>query len=166
MIRFFKLCAIALTIAMSMQMKALAAGEVFVTDAGAIGGYDAVAYHTESRPVPGDIAITHTWNGATWRFASVANRDAFAKDPPRYAPRYGGYCAYGTAQGYKVSTQPDAFAIVDGVLYLNYNAAVQTMWNKDRPGYISAAERRWDELEHLEYLSDEDSTERAAAKGE
>jgi len=91
-----------------------AADEVFATADGAIRGYDPVAYHTESKAVRGKADITHAWNGATWRFASTANRDRFAADPERYAPRYGGFCAYGTAQGYKVSTDPDAFAIVDG----------------------------------------------------
>jgi YHS domain-containing protein len=91
-----------------------AVDEVYATDAGAIRGYDPVAYHTQGKPVPGSAELTHQWNGATWRFANAEHRDLFAADPERYAPRYGGYCAYGTSQGYKVSTQPEAFAIVDG----------------------------------------------------
>ena len=140
----------------------LCADPVFATDDGAIGGYDAVAYHTELRAVPGDAAFTLDWNGATWRFASAANRAAFAADPERYAPKFGGYCAYGTAQGYKVSTDPAAFAIVDGALYLNYNADVQTMWDGDRPGHIRTANAKWDGLRDVAYESDEASV--AAAK--
>lgn len=92
-------------------------------------------------------------NGARWRFASKANRDLFVADPERYAPRYGGFCAYGTSQGHKVSTDPNAFAIVNGRLYLNYNKAVQTTWNKDRVDYIAKADLQWNVLEHDEYTS-------------
>lgn len=132
---------------------ASAADEVFVTADGAIRGYDPVAYHTQSKPVPGLARITYQWSGATWRFASKVNRDLFVADPERYAPRYGGFCAYGTSQGYKVSTDPNAFAIVDGRLYLNYNKPVQTTWNRDRPGYIVKADQQWNVLEHSEYKS-------------
>lgn len=128
-----------------------AADEVFTTADGAIRGYDPVAYHTESKAVRGKADITHAWNGATWRFASTANRDRFAADPERYAPRYGGFCAYGTAQGYKVGTDPDAFAIVDGRLYLNYSKPVQSTWNQDRPGFIRKADANWMRLEHAVY---------------
>ena len=133
---------------------ASAADEVFATAEGAIRGFDAVAYHTEVKPVRGLPAFTHRWNGATWRFASQANRDRFAADPQRYAPRYGGYCAYGTSQGYKVSTDPTAFAIVDGRLYLNYSRPVQFTWNQDRPGYIAKADRQWTAREHGAYTPD------------
>jgi len=128
-----------------------AADEVFATAAGAIRGYDAVAYHTEGKPVPGRSEFSHEWNGATWHFASAANRDRFAAAPARFAPQYGGYCAYGTARGYKVSTQPEAFAIVDGKLYLNYSIEVQATWNQDRPGYIRQADHNWRELAATSY---------------
>jgi len=114
---------------------------------------DAVAYHREGKPVLGSAAFVHTWNGADWRFASAANRDAFAASPEQFAPQYGGYCAYGTSQGYKVSTQPDAFAIVDGKLYLNYSKPVQATWNTDRPGFIRVANEQWQTLEHAAYTS-------------
>jgi hypothetical protein len=132
--------------------RARAADEFFATAEGAIRGYDPVAYHREGRATPGSAAITHAWGGVDWRFASTANRDLFAADPERYAPRFGGYCAYGTAKGYKVSTDPDAFAIIDGRLYLNYNAAVQDTWNQDRPGYIATAVNNWKSLEHSAYV--------------
>jgi YHS domain-containing protein len=130
-----------------------AVDEVYATDAGAIRGYDPVAYHIEGKPVLGTAKLTHQWNGATWHFASAEHRDLFAADPERYAPHYGGYCAYGTSQGYKVSTQPEAFAIVDGALYLNYNVQVQNTWNKDRPGHIATADGNWSKLEHEAYTS-------------
>ena len=132
-----------------------AADEVFATAEGAIRGYDPVAYHVQMKAVRGSAKFTHAWNGATWRFASKRNRDRFAMDPDRYAPRYGGYCAYGTAQGYKVSTDPDAFAIVDGRLYLNYSKPVQLTWNADRPGYIASADSNWVDLEHRLYAPEQ-----------
>jgi hypothetical protein len=127
------------------------ADPVFVTTEGAIRGYDPVAYHTEGRPVKGRVDITYRWQDAEWRFASAENRDRFAAAPDAYAPRYGGYCAFGTSRGYKVSTQPEAFSIVDGALYLNYNLAVQETWNEDRPGYIRKADENWIGLRDTPY---------------
>ena len=69
----------------------------------AIDGTDPVAYFTEGRPVAGDRGITHDWNGATWRFSSAENRDLFAASPEKYAPQYGGYCAWAVSQGYRTS---------------------------------------------------------------
>lgn len=153
---------IALVLALSAGLFAFparAADEVFVTvmpDGGtaAIRGYDAVAYHTLKAPVLGSAQFTFDWKGATWRFASAANRDLFAKDPAKYAPQYGGFCAFGTSRGYKVSTQPDQFAVVDGRLFLNYNAAVMTTWDKDRPHYIATADENWLKIQGEAYESD------------
>jgi YHS domain-containing protein len=109
----------------------------------AIQGYDPVAYFTEGRPVEGSRQFTHEWNGATWRFASAANRDRFAQAPQKYAPQYGGYCAYGVADGYAVKIDPSAWSVVDGKLYLNYSPAVQADWKRDVPGYIRRADANW-----------------------
>jgi hypothetical protein len=110
---------------------------------GAIQGYDPVAYFTEGRPVEGSRQFTHQWNGATWRFASAGNRDRFAQTPEKYAPQYGGYCAYGVANGYAVKIDPAAWSVVDGKLYLNYDHAVQADWKKDVSGYIRRADANW-----------------------
>ncbi|HEX6692723.1 MAG TPA: YHS domain-containing (seleno)protein [Burkholderiales bacterium] len=110
---------------------------------GAIQGYDPVAYFTEGRPVEGSRQFTYQWNGATWRFSSAANRDRFAQAPEKYAPQYGGYCAYGVANGYAVKVDPQAWSVVDGKLYLNYSPAVQADWKKDVPGYIRRANAHW-----------------------
>ena len=109
----------------------------------AIDGTDPVSYFTEGRPVAGKASITHKWNGATWRFTSVANRDRFAASPEKYAPRYGGYCAWAVSQGYTASTDPDAWSIVDGKLYLNYSKSVQKKWEGDVPGHIASANSNW-----------------------
>jgi len=119
---------------------------VYSDSSGAIRGYDPVAYFTQSRPVKGSREFTHRWNGATWRFASAENRDRFAAEPEKYAPQYGGYCAYGVASGYAVKIEPDAWSVVDGRLYLNYDRSVQKSWQADVPGYIRKADANWPQV--------------------
>lgn len=118
-------------------------GKVYANGGVAVDGSDVVAYFTEGRPVLGSADITHNWRGVTWRFASVANRDAFAADPARYAPQYGGYCAWAVSEGYTASTVPEAWKIVDGKLYLNFSRRIQRRWERDIPGRIAAADRNW-----------------------
>ena len=109
----------------------------------AIDGTDPVAYFTEGKPVEGSSDFAHEWNGAKWLFATAENRDLFAADPEKYAPQYGGYCAWAVAQGYTASTDPEAWRIVDGKLYLNYNKDVQSKWEADIPGHIADADGNW-----------------------
>ena len=109
----------------------------------AIDGTDPVAYFTQNRPVEGDSDITHDWNGATWRFSSEANRAAFIENPEKYAPQYGGYCAWAVSKGYTASTDPEAWKIVDGKLYLNYSKSVQSQWEQDIPGNIASGDKNW-----------------------
>jgi hypothetical protein len=78
--------------------------------------------------------------GARWKFASSAHRDLFKANPEKYAPQYGGYCAYGVAQGALVKVDPDQFTVLDGKLYLNYDAEIQAKWRKDPAGYIKTAD--------------------------
>ena len=113
---------------------------------GAIRGYDPVAYFIESKPVQGKRAFSHKWKGATWYFASEKNRDLFRATPEKYAPRYGGYCAYAVSQGYIASIVPEAWKIVDGKLYLNFSLGVQQTWEQDIPGYIKSADQKWPRL--------------------
>lgn len=109
----------------------------------AADGHDVVAFHSEGRPVRGDSRFTHRWKNATWRFASAASRDAFAADPERYAPAYGGHCAWAAAQGYRAAGDPRHWHIVAGRLYLNYDARVHRTWLTDVPGFIAAADTKW-----------------------
>jgi YHS domain-containing protein len=109
----------------------------------AVGGYDPVAYFKEGRAVAGKSDITWTWKGATWRFATPENREAFRQKPEAYAPAYGGYCAWAVSQGYTAEGDPKHWKIVDGRLYLNYDARVQKDWEKDIPGHISKADTNW-----------------------
>jgi YHS domain-containing protein len=117
--------------------------EVYSDSGTAIRGYDPVAYFTSGAPVKGSKEFTAQWRGATWHFASAENRDRFAQAPEKYAPQYGGYCAYGVSQGYTVSIDPAAWTVVDGKLYLNYSASVRRTWEKDIPGYIRKADGNW-----------------------
>jgi YHS domain-containing protein len=112
----------------------------------AIGGYDPVAYFTEGRPVEGTSDFTTEWKGATWRFASVAHRDAFVANPDKYAPQYGGYCAWAVAHDKTAAIDPEAWRIVDGKLYLNYSKDIQKQWEQDVPGYIGKADAIWPRL--------------------
>ena len=109
----------------------------------AINGYDTVAYFTVGKPVMGSDAFVHDWMGARWKFASQANLDLFKANPEKYAPQYGGYCAYGVAQGALVKVEPDQFTLRDGKLYLNYDAEVQAKWLKDPAGFIKTADARF-----------------------
>ncbi|MDX1385266.1 MAG: YHS domain-containing (seleno)protein [Thermoanaerobaculia bacterium] len=112
----------------------------------AIRGYDPIAYFEEGEPVRGSKKHTVEWMGATWRFASVERRDRFAESPERWAPQYGGYCAYAVSRGYTAPTDPDAWAIVDGKLYLNYSLEVRDLWREDVPGNIERADANWPQL--------------------
>jgi YHS domain-containing protein len=112
----------------------------------AIDGYDPVAYFTQGKPVEGTSDFEYDWMGATWRFASAANRDQFAADPQKYAPQYGGYCAYAVSQGTTADIDPEAWHIEDGRLYLNLNKKVQSIWLKDIPGYIAKANANWPKI--------------------
>ena len=109
----------------------------------AIKGADPVAYFTEGRAVEGRAEHSLLWRGAEWRFASEANRALFEGDPERYAPRYGGFCAYAAANGQKAKIEPEAWSIVDGKLYLNYDRPIRERWNAKQAEYIAAADREW-----------------------
>jgi hypothetical protein len=116
---------------------------VYQEDGIAIDGSDPVAYFAGNGPVAGARDITLDWRGATWRFASDENRDRFLADPIRFAPQYGGYCAYAAAKGYVASTVPKAWTLYQDRLYLNYSKGVRRTWQKDIPGYIAKAEANW-----------------------
>lgn len=113
----------------------------------AVGGYDVVAYFTDSKPVKGSSEFSTNWKGAEWHFASAEHRDTFLKDPDHYAPQYAGYCAYGVSEGHKAPIDPTAWSIVDGKLYLNYNKEVQGLFTKDLKTRIQTADKKWPELD-------------------
>ena len=139
--------ALALIAAILLSPAALAQKpQVFSDRDGAISGYDAVAYFDQKGPMKGGKQFSHPWRGATRYFASAENRDKFTAVPEKYAPQYGGYCAYAVAQGYTADIDPSAWSIVDGKLYLNYSLGVRERWKKDIPGYIRKADASWPEV--------------------
>ncbi len=127
---------------------AVVAGPVNKTFIGAkaIEGYDAVAYFKEKRPVRGKKKFSFSWKGANWYFASVANRDLFKKNPKKYAPQFGGYCAYAVAKGHTAGIDPNAWHIYKGKLYLNYDKDIQKKWLKKKRHYIQKAVKNWPAL--------------------
>lgn len=108
----------------------------------AVQGYDVVAYGSGT-PARGVREFTHHWNGAVWQFVSAGNRDRFARDPGKYAPQFGGYCAWAVSRGYTATIDPEAFTIVGGKLYLNYSKGVRRQWEQDVPGNIARGEANW-----------------------
>ena len=112
----------------------------------AVDGYDVVAYFDQGEPVEGSEAFTTRWNGAEWRFASAEHLEAFEADPEKYAPRYGGYCAWAVAQDDTAPGDPHQWSIVDGRLYLNYNAEIQEKWAARKEELIEQADRNWPDL--------------------
>jgi YHS domain-containing protein len=109
----------------------------------ALSGYDSVAYFTENKPVKGDPKFSFDYMGAKWQFSSAENRDKFAASPQNFAPQYGGYCAWAVSQGYTASGDPMFWKIVQGKLYLNFDAAVQKKWETDIAGFIVKANANW-----------------------
>ncbi len=112
----------------------------------AINGYDSVAYFTKNAAVKGLDAHIYEWKGAKWKFSSDANLELFKGNPEKYAPQYGGYCAYGVATDSLVKVDPDQFTVYEGKLYLNYDASVQKDWLKDKAGYIRKADMKFQSL--------------------
>ena len=133
------------------------AGEQYVDPTGfAVSGYDVTTYFDLSQapvgsaqpaPVPGNAAITAEWNGATWAFASTANRDRFLADPERFTPQYDGHCAFAVSKGGRAPGNPTLWRIIDDKLYLNVTRAVVGFWEADIPGNIDRAEGNWPTVE-------------------
>ena len=122
----------------------------------AIKGYDPVAYFVNKAPVKGKAKYTATYKNAIYHFSSQNNRDLFRGNPENYAPQYGGYCAFGVTKERKFDTDPEAWRIVDGKLYLNLNKKIQKRWLKDVPQHIELADNIWSEIKDAtpEYLAD------------
>ncbi len=112
----------------------------------AINGYDTVAYFTQGKPVKGSDSFVFQWKEAKWKFSTQANLDLFRASPEKYAPQYGGYCAYGVANGNLVKVDPEQFTVLDGKLYLNYDADIQQEWKKDVQGFNRLADSKFPAL--------------------
>ena len=112
----------------------------------AVSGYDTVAYFTEGKPVKGDKAHKVEYQGASWYFKNAENRALFLSEPEKYAPQYGGYCAWAVAQNKTASADPHQWSIVNSRLYLNYDAEIQARWAKDKDKLIQQANKNWPDV--------------------
>jgi len=112
----------------------------------AIDGHDPVGYFLENKPVKGKKAHKLKWQGATWQFASAENKALFEANPDKYAPQYGGYCAWAASQNAVAGIDPEQFSIIDDKLYLNYNAEVKGKWLVDTSKYIKDGDANWPDL--------------------
>jgi YHS domain-containing protein len=115
----------------------------------ALKGYDTVSYFTKGAPTKGSNKFTAAYNGAIYQFSSNENRDLFQSDPSKYAPQYGGFCAFGVTMNRKFDTDPAAWHIRGDKLYLNLNKGVQKKWRTDIPGYIETAQGNWSGIKGL-----------------
>ncbi len=109
----------------------------------ALKGYDPVSYFSSGGPVQGQSNFSGKHEGATYWFASAANRDAFKANPSKFAPAYGGFCAMGVALDKKLDVNPELWRIVDGRLYLNVHKEAQTRWLEDVKGNLAQADKNW-----------------------
>lgn len=112
----------------------------------AIRGYDPVAYFTDARPTKGNSKISATYQGATFYFASTKNRDLFLKEPEKFTPAFGGFCAMGAALHKKFDSDPNLWRIVGGRLYLNKDVPAERYWLKDVSGNITKANGGWSSI--------------------
>lgn len=113
----------------------------------AVKGYDVVSYFKESKPVEGSKSHMYKWNGVKWFFDSEEHKKAFAENPEKYAPQFGGYCAFGVSvPKKKIDIEPEAWYIYKDKLYLNYTIPTQKIWLEDKDGHIKAAEENWPEV--------------------
>jgi YHS domain-containing protein len=142
--------------AASLAGQALA-GDQYIDKTGfAVSGFDVVSYfdlpqvevgQSQREPQAGKAAITADHNGATFAFATEANRETFLGNPAKYVPQYDGHCAYGVAKGGKVPGNPTLWRIIDGKLYLNITKAVVGFWEEDIPGNLVLSEASWANIE-------------------
>jgi hypothetical protein len=120
------------------------APEVYVAADGlAAGGYDVTAYFLRGKPVRGSAAHQIQYKGVTWRFETTASLTRFKADPGAFAPQFGGYCAWAVSQGYIASGDPQQWKIVDGMLYLNFNARAKELWEADQANAIKRGHANW-----------------------
>ncbi|MGB1235507.1 MAG: YHS domain-containing (seleno)protein [Planktomarina sp.] len=119
---------------------------VFQRDGLAISGYDPVAYFTESKPVEGSVEFTSVHEGATFQFSSADHKALFDADTAKYAPQYGGYCAFAAAKGYIAKTEPDAWSVHNGKLYLNFNKLIRARWAVSKTKFIEQGDANWPEI--------------------
>ena len=146
MIKYLKISISLLFALVSSQVLALDPTYTSLFSSKAIKGYDTVAYFTEGKPVEGKSEFTTEYNEATWLFSSQKNLDLFLANPEKYAPQYGGYCAYAVSQGQTAPIKPELFTIHEGKLYLNYSEKINDRWLDNKEAFIVDADKNWPKL--------------------
>jgi YHS domain-containing protein len=111
-----------------------------------IQGYDPVAFFTDGKPVLGKEEFHATYRGVIYLFASAEHQAMFEKAPAKYEPQFGGYCAYGVAQGHLAPGKVEAFQIVNGQLLMQYDSRTRDEFNKDQQANLNAAQSKWQTL--------------------
>jgi YHS domain-containing protein len=144
--KIFKMTLLIASLIMSVNAAALDPIYTTIFSNKAIKGYDTVAYFTEGQPVKGKDDYVTSYMGAQWLFSSQKNLDLFLSKPTKYAPQYGGYCAYAVSQNYTASTQPELFTVYKGKLYLNYNKSVNQKWTTNKVSFIVDANKNWPKI--------------------
>lgn len=112
----------------------------------ALQGYDAVAYFKQGKAVEGSKQFSTDYKGAEWKFSSQDNLNAFISNPTKYAPQYGGHCAWAAAQGDTAKGDAKYWTIVNDKLYLNYSDDIQSKWETDKNNLISQADAKWPDV--------------------
>ncbi len=128
-----------------LASSAFAGGLVNVSGASqiAVSGYDPVAFFTDAKAVNGSPFISAEYQGATYFFATEEHKKSFAENPSKYAPQFGGYCAYGVSLGKLFPVDINTWQVRDGKLYLNLNADILKKFNADLGGNVAKAEQHW-----------------------
>jgi hypothetical protein len=142
--RLLLLMPLSVVVALASGAPAAGAGPMNVgADKVAIKGYDPVAYFTTGKATKGKPELDYLWQDAKWLFATAEHRDQFRANPEKYSPRYGGFCALGIAKGAKFDIDPEAWSIVGGQLYLNYDKGIRDEWRKNAADNIKNADEKW-----------------------
>ena len=145
-----KICLVAaIALFTSIQLKAQKE-QIYTSNSYAIAGYDPVAYFKNEKAVKGKKEYSYQWKDANWLFSTKEDMDLFAANPEKYAPQYGGYCAYGLSEGHKAPPDPNTWTIVDGKIYFNYSKDVKTMWIKNPKERIQEADKQWSSIKDKE----------------
>ncbi len=142
----FSVLLVAASVAVAGNHQNVTAGLTLAGAPLAIHGYDPVAFHTDGKAMLGNAKHTAVNDGAAYRFVNEANQKLFEKDPRKYLPAYGGFCAYGVALGAKFDGDPRVFEVVDHTLYFNLDPDIQKKWSEDKAGNIQKAEANWPKI--------------------
>jgi len=146
--RKFLLSSVGAAAALSFVPAAFSAEQIFtgLMPGIAVGGYDTVAFFTQDAAVVGDKGFATQYKDAQWLFASQMNLDMFLANPEKYAPQYGGYCAFAASKGALAKGDPEAWTIHEDKLYLNFSKSVRKLWREDISGHIKSADANFPKL--------------------